>query len=135
MTRRKSKEQYGVFVLLIILGLIAALASSPGFWIFIILGIGMYAVHKYRQTKRRIEYLRMKYGDEALVQRILLHNFWHGQTSEQLLDSLGDPLEVDKIRLKTRKREVWKYDRRGVNRFGLRITLDDDIVVGWDQKA
>ena len=39
----------------------------------------------------------------------------------------------DKL-LKTRKREVWKYNRTGVNRYGLRITLDNDIVTTWDHK-
>jgi len=62
------------------------------------------------------------------------HTFWQGQTSDQLLESLGSPKDVDKKLLATRKREVWKYNRRGVNRYGLRITLDNDIVAGWDQK-
>jgi hypothetical protein len=41
---------------------------------------------------------------------------------------------VDRKLLKTMKREIWKYNPRGVNRYGLRITLDNDIVSGWDHK-
>ena len=90
----------------------------------------------YKSVKRRnqIGYLHSKYEDEALAQRILEHRPWEGQTSQQLVDSLGDPVSIDKKVLKTRKREIWKYNQRGTNRYKLRITLDDDIVVGWDEK-
>lgn len=138
MARRTTKKQQSALGLFVILGLIVVLGVVKiiaVLWIFIILGIGIYAFHKHNQSKRRVEYLRMKYGSDALVQHILQHHFWQGQTSEQLLDALGNPVSVDKVVLKTRKREIWKYNRRGVNRFGLRVTLDDDIVVGWNEKA
>ena len=51
-----------------------------------------------------------------------------------LIDSLGQPQDIDTKVLKTKKKEIWKYNHNGGNRFGLRITLDNDIVVGWDQK-
>jgi hypothetical protein len=69
------------------------------------------------------------------VQRILQRNFWEGQTSAQLLDALGSPASIDKKLLKTKTREVWKYNHRGANRYGLRITLDENLVSGWDQKS
>ncbi len=86
------------------------------------------------QKKRRMAYLIEKYGDETIVQHILQKHFWHGQTDQQLLDSLGNPLSVDRKSMATRRREVWKYNSRGRNRYALRITLDDGIVIGWDQK-
>ncbi len=90
----------------------------------------------YRATMRskRLAHLRRKYADETVVQGILNHRYWEGQTAVQLMDSLGSPATVDNNLLKTRKREVWKYQPNGVNRFRLRITLDDDVVVSWDQK-
>ena len=75
-----------------------------------------------------------KYQDETLVDALLEQRFWEGQTADQLLDALGDPHDVDQKVLKTKKKEIWKYDHRGHNRYDLRITLDDDVVVGWDQK-
>ncbi|SRR6266436_6189075 len=87
------------------------------------------------QKKKRLEYLRGKYGDEAIVQLIVQHKFWQGQTSEQLIDSVGKPVTIDTRIFKTRMRETWKYNQRGANRFGLRITLDDGVVVGWEQKS
>jgi hypothetical protein len=82
----------------------------------------------------KLTYLRNKYTDEALVQRMMQGQIWPGQTSEQLNDTLGLPVTVDDIQLKTKKREVWKYGKTGINRYRLRITLDNDVVVSWDQK-
>jgi hypothetical protein len=91
-------------------------------------------VLKVRRKRKRLQYLTGKYGDPQIVDHIYNHRFWHGQTTEQLIESLGNPHGVDRKLLKTMKREIWKYNPRGVNRYGLRITLDNDIVSGWDHK-
>lgn len=90
---------------------------------------------KKRRLDLRLSYFRKKYTDEALAWRITRGEYWPGQTTEQLRDSLGPPAAVDNILLKTMKREVWKYYRSGVNRYRLRITLDNDKVASWDQKG
>jgi hypothetical protein len=87
-----------------------------------------------KARQRRLEYLRNKYKDEAIVQRILARQYWQGQTPDQLVDSLGRPIDIDQKVLKTKKREVWKYHQQSRTRFGLRITLENDVVVGWDEK-
>jgi len=76
----------------------------------------------------------MKYQDEKLVEDLLDETFWQGQTAEQLRDSLGEPLDIDQRVLKTKVKEVWKYEQTGKNRYALKITLDDGVVVSWDQK-
>jgi hypothetical protein len=86
----------------------------------------------YRRRKR---YLTEKYGDPAVVAKLMQRMFWIGQTEGQLIDSLGRPVEIDRKAMKTRTREVWKYNRRTRTQFGLRITLDNGIVITWDQKA
>ena len=78
--------------------------------------------------------LTLKYRDEELVEHLLEEKFWRGQTAEQLKDSLGAPLDVDQKVLKTKVKEVWKYEQTGKNRYALKITLDDGVVVSWDQK-
>lgn len=78
--------------------------------------------------------LLAKYGDKEIVERLMGRMFWVGQSTEQLLDSLGSPEAIDQKVLKTKKKEIWKYNHRGGNRYGLRITLDNDEVVGWDKK-
>ena len=90
--------------------------------------------YTYSRRKARIAYLRNKYGDEQVVQSIFQGRFWQGQTAEQLIDSLGVPTSIDTKIMATRRREVWKYKPRGINRYGLRITLDNNVVIGWDEK-
>jgi hypothetical protein len=84
--------------------------------------------------KKHAAHLRTKYP-ETVVQRMISERVWQGQTSTELADSLGSPSSVDRKLLATRTREIWKYYPRGVNRYGLRITLDDGMVVGWDSKG
>jgi hypothetical protein len=137
-----TKAESGALGLLLILGLIGLGISK----IFETLGFAFPIVAcaavvvaviwlNINQRKRRLEYLRNKYGNEEIVRMIVQRRFWQGQTSEQLTDSLGNPVSVDQKILKSKTREVWKYNRQGSNRYGLRITLDDGIVVGWDQKS
>lgn len=90
---------------------------------------------KYAKRQRRLSYLRNKYQDEALVQRIYKEYFWENQSAEQLRDSLGPPAAIDNKLLKTKTREIWKYNHQGANRYSLRITVENGYVSGWDQKA
>jgi len=41
---------------------------------------------------------------------------------------------IDEKVLKSKTKQTWKYQPTGVNRYALRIHLDDEIVVGWDDK-
>jgi len=75
-----------------------------------------------------------KYGDEEVVQLILHNDFWQGQTQEQLLDSLGMPLDVDQKVMKTKIKEVWKYKQTGKNRYALKIVVENGVVVSWEHK-
>ena len=75
-----------------------------------------------------------KYQDKEVVDNIMRRQFWQGQTAEQLIDAIGEPEDIDVKVLKTKKKEIWKYDHQSGNRYELRITLDNDIVVGWNQK-
>ena len=118
---------YGIFLLGEYAGWVTLGASCAG---IVLVVIGFRSVRR----KRRREYLMDKYADETLVSDLMSRSFWQGQTAEQLLDSLGDPLDIDQKILKTKKKEVWKYNHQGGNRYGLRINLDNDQVVGWDQK-
>ena len=114
------------------------LGESVG-WLSIGLGaitiITIVVWYQSAKTKKYREGLMIKYQDEKLVEKLMDQTFWQGQSSGQLADSLGEPHDIDQKILKTKKKEIWKYDHQGGNRYGLRITLDDDHVVGWDQKT
>jgi hypothetical protein len=144
MPRRKKGIDGATMGLILVVGIVWLIATgisnavrSPDGWIVIAVVAGVIVLIimlKAAAKKRKLEYLTGKYRDETIVAKIYHHRFWEGQTAEQLLDSLGKPHAMDDKLLKTRKREVWKYNRTGVNRYGLRITLDNDIVTTWDHK-
>lgn len=98
----------------------------------VVLGIWV-LIYKAREAKREEERLTMvssKYTG-ATASLIAQKMFWHGQTAEQLKDSLGLPDAVDVKLLKTRRREVWKYGHYEANRYRTRVTLDNGIVTTW----
>lgn len=91
--------------------------------------------HKLSELNQRRSTLIDCYGDPSIVDRIINREFWAGQTAAQLEDSLGAPIEIDKFARKNTTREVWKYNKTGKNRFGLKITLVNYEVVDWDLKS
>lgn len=142
MARQKSRKLENAFIgLAIVIGAIAWIISTvvkavgtvfPVVVVVLLIAGAIWFRHAQRQ--KRIEYLLDKYGDQSIVQGIMNRKFWQGQTAEQLKDSIGSPLSIDNKVMATRKRQVWKYRQTGRNRYALRITLDNDIVIGWDQK-
>ena len=134
-------EIQGIFWLVVI-GLpiywISQLGESVG-WVplilIVVVIIGFFVWYQVEKTKKRRAALMLKYKDKEIVESLMNQSFWQGQTADQLIDSLGSPEHIDQKILKTKKKEVWKYNHQGANRYGLRITLDNDSVVGWDQKT
>jgi len=145
MARRKKGIDAGTVMLLCVASVVilavkaftSARDSLGGVGPVIALIVGAVALViwlKVAPKRKKIGQLMSKYGDPQIVDHIYNHRYWAGQTAEQLVDSRGRPHGVDTKLLKTIKREVWKYNPRGVNRYGLRITLDNDVVSSWDHK-
>ena len=137
-----TKAELKLITYLIIIGapifLIIKLGEIMGWELFIcslavIVGVVIWIRAEEKKSRRKM--LLNKYQDNQLVEKIMTRSFWVGQTEEQLMDSLGKPSAIDNKLLKTKKKEVWKYSPQGANRYGLRITLENDEVVGWDQKG
>lgn len=103
--------------------------------VFIVLVIGAWVAISSHFTKKRGDALLEKYGNKEIVDKIMKHIVWQGQTSAQLNDSLGNPVDIDRKVMRTKTREVWKYDKTGKGRYALRITIENGIVVGWDKKS
>lgn len=135
------KETTAIIWLVIIVAIVAGIVGffeAVGYVLPIVVVAAsglLYWWYNANKKKKRLSYLRGKYKDEELIQKIYNGYMWQGQTLEQLIDSLGQPVAMDKKVLKTKKKEIWKYGHQGGNRFSLRITLEDDVVVGWDKKA
>lgn len=113
-----SAEAAAFYVALIVLVLVAALVVAA----------------RVALRKRRIGALLAKHGDPQVVDRIMKASIWVGQTTEQLTDAIGRPVDVDEKVLKTKTKEVWKYAPKGRNRYGLRVTVENGVVVGWDER-
>lgn len=87
------------------------------------------------QRRARIDYLMSRNGgDQELVARIDAGELWIGQTADQLRDAYGEPEDIDEKVMKTKRREMWKYDQVATNRFSTKITLDNGVVVSWDKR-
>lgn len=91
-------------------------------------------VFRAAQAKARRDRIYQKYGRTEVADRIFKKVVWVGETAAQLRDSLGNPLDIDEKVLRTKRKEIWKYIRKGTNRYGLRITVENGEVIGWDEK-
>ena len=126
-----------LFIAIIITAVIKFFENVGILPLIIVIGAGVVAFFLYRsiKKKKRLAYLKQKYVNSRIVDRISNGVIWQGETAEQLIDSKGNPEEVDKKLLKSIKKEVWKYGRRGRNRYGLIVDLENDIVVNWDENT
>lgn len=144
MSKNNSSGCVGLGLVLIVLLLMLGLKERVGDTMFIVImiaavAVGIYLSILYNKAKKRrmaerIAELLNKYGDREIVDRIIDKNYWQGQTTEMLIDSLGSPSAVEEEILKTKKKEIWKYFPEGSNHFKLRVTLENDVVVGWKRR-
>lgn len=58
-----------------------------------------------------------------------------GQTKKSVFICFGKAAKTDVIVMKTKSREVLKYFPIGVNRYKLKIILDDGAVSSWEIKG
>lgn len=142
MAKRMTKAESTAIAILAIIAIpiyaAAKLIEATG-WVPIVLVVGAAIAgwfwYQYDKKKKRLAYLREKYQDEDLVEKIFEGYFWQGQSESQLQDSLGEPEAVDRKVLKTKTKEIWKYNHQGANRYALRITVENGEVIGWDKKT
>lgn len=86
-----------------------------------------------QQRLEREQNLSERFG-ETIAARILSGELWVGQSSEQLREALGVPEDIDERVVARKRRETWKYDQVGQNRFNTKIMVEDGVVTGWDRK-
>lgn len=158
MRKRKTKAVTPTALsgLVLILSAVGALLQSvsPYLILFVVLAaIGLIAfllwanenelyqqqpVDQYDNTEReralRRQQLMDKYSDTEIVELILNKKVWVGATSDHVLDAWGNPTAVDRKILRTKVKEVWKYNQQGRNRFSNRVILHDGIVIGHVSK-
>lgn len=111
------------------------------FVLFVIVVVGLAAQRSNNQRKAREQaeqasreryaWLVSRFGPDA-ANAITAGRYWQGQTAEQLELSLGRPADVDEHVMPSKVKHVYKYRPMGFGRFGLRVTLENGVVVGWE---
>ena len=84
------------------------------------------------RARVRRENLVARFGD-AVAAKIVAKDLWIGATREMVIEMYWHPSEVSEKVLETKTKRVFKYFPACGPRFGLKITLDDDEVAGWDK--
>ena len=103
--------------------------------ILIIVAVAVLAFVGVAMAKRsRYVRLMQKYADEKLVDALISKTIWQGMTAEQLRDSWGEPASIEEKVMKTKVKQVFKYRPVATNRYRDKVTLEDGVIVGWDQK-
>jgi hypothetical protein len=82
----------------------------------------------------RREQLTKRFGAEV-GERILNGDIWQGATVEMLVEARGKPEEIDERVMAKKTKHVYKYGQLGKNRYRLRVTLENGVVVGWEEKG
>ena len=91
-------------------------------------------IERYGSGSRFESLIDKHNGNIDVLTKIMNRELWIGQTQMQLLDARGNPADKYQKIMATKTREIWKYHQIGANRFRLRITLENGVVVGWDEK-
>jgi sulfite reductase beta subunit-like hemoprotein len=141
---KKSDAGTGVLLIFgaVIAGLAAAYEWAKNNLLLVGIAVGVLVIggilSSYSASERRKARFReliARFGSEEVADDIMNRRFRTGWSEEMLRASLGEPDAVDEQRLKTKRKEVWKYGERRKNQFALRITIENGRVVGWDQKS
>ncbi len=89
-------------------------------------------IDKQKEIEDRRKCLMLMYNNDSfVVNGILAHQYWQGQTQSQLIDSIGEPQDIDRNVMKTKVLETYKYKCIGKNRYAFRIFLENGNVIGW----
>jgi len=117
----KQKEILGwgcLITIALIIGGITTFFETFGFIVPSIIAAVIIALWIWGSTeakKARKKALLEKYGNLGIVEKIISKIIWQNETAEQVLDSLGEPPARDTKILKTKQKEIWKYNPIGRN--------------------
>jgi|GEM_PF-1551007 len=120
---------YGIWWLIDII----LISNNKEKWLDYFCSLGHPYKNPTREEQRRLQ-LMEKYKDEDLVNKIIAGTISQGYSSEMLIDTLGKPVKIDEKVTKKKTTHTYKYGQINNRSFKLAVTLEDDIVVGWDQK-
>lgn len=88
---------------------------------------------KHLEAKKYQELLA-KYQSKEIVDMVLNGDLWQGMTEEMLLDSLGEPHQLDSSAHKNFFKQTYKYGPLPRKQFALRVILKDGVVTEWHHR-
>lgn len=97
------------------------------------IGFGIFLLLERQQQAQRVQRLRQKYDNEDLFKKIISGSIWYKQSLEELIDAIGLPQQISYEVMKVNKREIWKYDHQGGDRYNLIVLLENDSVISWER--
>jgi hypothetical protein len=103
-------------------------------FVLIVIAVILVWVVSAVQNRQRREYLLAKYENQEIVEAIMNKQLWQGATPEQVVDSWGEPEDMDHTVLKNKTKQTWKYGQIGKGRYRQRVFIEDDRVVGWQSQ-
>jgi hypothetical protein len=92
------------------------------------------ARRKAAEEERRVHLVQRKYSGSPYASDIAAGLVRQGMTYGMVLDAWGQPASVDRKVLKTKTKEVLKYNPGPRRTFGNKVFLEDGIVVGWESR-
>lgn len=88
---------------------------------------------RQRARAKRRAALAQRFGPQ-IADVIMSRQVWQGQTEQMLLESRGAPAGIDEAVLKTKVKRTYKYEPRPGRRFAFKVTVENGVAVGWDDK-
>ena len=137
MTKLQKESLATLIFIAVIITAVIKFFENVGFLMLIIViaaCVVAFFLYKVFRKKKKLSYLKKKYVNSRIVERMFNGVIWQGETAAQLMDSLGKPDAVDKRQSQSLKKEVWRYGRRGGGRYNLAVDLENGIVINWEGK-
>lgn len=103
LTKKETEGLLWLLGIFLIIGfLIKFIELIEPFFLIILIGLGYW--HYDKKKKERFAYLLDKYKDEEIVNNILNKIIWQGKTEDQILESLGKPIDIESKILKNKEK-------------------------------
>jgi amino acid permease len=137
MTKLQKESLATLIFIAVIVTAVIKFFENVGFMtliIVIVVCVVAFFLYKAIRKQQKLSYLKKKYVNSRVVERMFSGVIWEGETAAQLVDSLGKPDAVDKRQSESLKKEIWKYGRRGGGRYNLIVDLENGLVINWEGK-
>lgn len=119
-------------------------AGATGIVIFLVLAIISVIWHlskgsaeqsrKAEAERLRREMIEQAYANSPYKLDILNGSIRQGMTANMVVSAWGPPAAIDRKVLKTKTKEILKYGPGPGRSFANKVTIEDGIVVGWEQR-